>query len=440
MTDEQQRFDTLKIHAGYHPEQHLYASSVPIYETAAFGFGDTARADRLVNFEENGYSYTRMGNPTTAVLEERVARLEGAEEAIAVGSGMAAITYTLLNLAEGGGEIITASNIYGSSFDEFRTLFPKYGITIIFVTDINDLQQIESVITERTKAIFAESVTNPSTIITDIAALAALAHARGIPLVVDNTFSTPYLFQPITYGADIVVYSSTKGLNGHGNVISGLIVDSGQFDYRNGRFPQFDEEEFVLGNEETGVSQSYAEAFGQRAFAARIRIKYLRLFGAVLSPFSAYLLLLGLETLSERLSKQVASAEKVAAFLAAHPHVKDVHYSSLPTHPQYDLAKKYFPRGVGAIFAFVVDGTEAQTKKLIDAVKLFSYLPNVGDARSLIVNPGRTTHREIPEATRAGNGLTNQLIRLSIGLEDVDDLIHDLDQAFARVFDSEAVL
>jgi O-acetylhomoserine sulfhydrylase len=432
--ESQKRFDTLKIHAGYDPKEHNYASSVPIYQTVAFGFGDSDRAERIVNFKEKGFSYTRMGNPTTAVLEKRIAELDGGSEAVAVGSGMAAVSYTILNLAEGGGRIVAAANIYGSSFDEFRTLFPKYGIYFDFIDDINDLDQVESAIKEDTKAIFVESVTNPTTTVTDVASLAGLAHRHGIPLVVDNTFPTPYLFNPIRYGADIVVYSSTKGISGHGEVISGLIVDAGKFDFGNGKFRQFEEKEFVLGNEEEHVQRSFVEAFGYKAFAARIRVKYLRLFGAVLGPFESYLVLLGIETLSERLAKQVASAKRIAEFLVTHPHVKAVHYSGLEDHPQHELVHRYFPKGVGAIFAFDVDGTEVQTKRILDAVKIFSYLPNVGDARSLIVNPGRTTHREIPSANREQSGLSNTLIRLSIGLEDADDLIADLDQAINTAF------
>ncbi|MFT8319162.1 MAG: aminotransferase class I/II-fold pyridoxal phosphate-dependent enzyme [Sporolactobacillus sp.] len=433
MTDvPEEKFDTLKIHAGYDPKEHHYASSVPIYQTVAFGFGDSERADRLVNAREKGFSYSRLGNPTTAVLEKRIAKLDGASEAVAVGSGMAAVSYTILNLAEGGGRILTSSNIYGSSFDEFRTLFPKYGITFDFMDDINDLKHVEASIREDTKAIFVESVTNPATMITDVAALAQLAHQNGIPLVVDNTFPTPYLFNPIRYGADIVVYSSTKGISGHGEVISGLIVDAGNFNFGNGKFKQFEEKEFILGNEETHLERSFAEAFGKGAFAARIRMKYLRLLGAVLSPFESYLVLLGIETLSERLTKQVASAQKIAEYLVQNPHVKAVQYSGLADHPQHELVKKYFPRGVGAIFSFTFDGTEKQTRKVLDSVRVFSYLPNVGDARSLIVNPGRTTHREIPLADRERNGLSNNLIRLSIGLEDVNDLIDDLDQAIRK--------
>ncbi|WP_139692093.1 O-acetylhomoserine aminocarboxypropyltransferase/cysteine synthase family protein [Sporolactobacillus terrae] len=436
MTEESRhRFDTLKIHAGYDRTQHNNASQVPIYQTVAFGFGDTERAEQLVNLKEKGFSYSRIGNPTTAVLEKRIAELDGGKEAVAVASGMAAVSYTLLNLAEGGGRIITAANIYGSSFDEFRTLFPKFGIQFDFIDDINDLAQVEAAIKADTKAIFAESVTNPDTMVTNIEALAELAHQHGLPLVIDNTFPTPYLFNPIRHGADLVVYSSTKGISGHGEVVSGLIVDAEQFDYGNGRFKQFEEKDYVLGNEEEQVERSFVETFGAKAFTARIRVKYLRLLGAALSPFDAYLVLLGIETLSERLAKQVASTEKIARHLSNHPHVKTVHYSGLPNHPQHELVARDFPRGVGAIFAFEVDGSETEAKKILNAVKIFSYLPNVGDARSLIVNPGRTTHREIPIAAREKSGLTNTWIRLSIGLEDADDLIADLDQALAKAFD-----
>lgn len=427
-----QKFDTERLHAGYDPADHQYASSVPIYESAAFGFGDAARANGILDGTVSGYSYTRNGNPTTAVLEKRIAALEGGVDAVAVGSGMAAITYTILNVAEGGGRILAPTNIYGASLDEFRTLFPKFGIQFDFYDDVNDLDEVRKRLHPDTKAIYVESVANPSTEITDIEALAKIAHENGIPLIVDNTFPTPYLLQPFKFGADIDVYSSTKGINGHGNVISGLVVDHGQFDWANGKFPQFTEPEFTLGDEENGKQVSFVDKFGKGAFAARIQTKYVRLFGGLLGPFEAYLVLLGLETISERLEKEVANATAVAKFLATNPHVKRVYYSGI--EPNNPLVPKYFPKGIGAILAFEVSGSEKEVANILDNVELFSYLPNVGDAKSLIVNPTRTTHREIPSAIRAKHALNNQVIRLSIGLEDAADLIADLDQAITKAF------
>lgn len=431
MTNE--KYDTLRIHAGYRPEAHQYASSVPIYETAAFVLGDAKSAEDIVNGRSKGrYSYSRVGNPTVKVFEERIAALEGGIGAVAVGSGMSAITYTILNVAEGGGRIIAPTNIYGAGLDEFRTLLPKFNIDFDLYDQVNDLQTVKNLIKKDTKAIYVESVANPSTEIADIEALAQTAHEANIPLIVDNTFPTSYLFKPFEFGADITVYSSTKGINGHGNEISGLIVDRGQFDWGNGKFPQFEEDEFVLGNEELNEKSSFVERFGKQAFIARIRTKYLRLFGSVLSPFDAYLALIGLETISERLDKEVKSTTKIAHYLSNNAHVKHVYYSG--SDPSNKLVEKYFPKGIGSILAFEIVGTDQQVNQLLDAVRVFSYLPNVGDAKSLIVNPVKTTHREIPGEIRKTQGLNSHVIRLSIGLEDIDDLIDDLDQAINQAF------
>jgi O-acetylhomoserine (thiol)-lyase len=421
------KFDTLRIHAGYEPSNHQYASSVPIYQTAAFGLGNTNTAEKIASGEKKGFSYSRVGNPTVRVLEERIATLEGGVGAVAVGSGMAAISYAILNVAEGGGRIIAPTNIYGASLDEFRILMPKFNIEFDLYDNVNDLNKINALIQPDTKAIYVESVANPSTEIADIEKLAEIAHSNGIPLIVDNTFPTPYLFRPFEFGADIVVYSSTKGINGHGNVISGMLVDHGQFNWENGNFPQFTEKEFILGNVEQKITKSFVEKFGNKAFIARTRMKYLRLFGSVLSPFDAYLVLNGLETISERLTKEVSNASQIARYLKTNKCVKQVYYTGIDQNNK--LVKKYFPRGIGAILAFEFAGDEDQVFKLLNAVKVFTYLPNVGDVRSLIVNPGRITHREIPGEIKEKHDLNNQVIRLSIGLEDVADLISDLDQA-----------
>lgn len=421
------KFDTLRIHAGYDPESHQYASSVPIYQTAAFGLGNTNTAEQIAAGEKKGFSYSRVGNPTVRVLEERIAALDGGVDAVAVGSGMAAISYVILNVAEGGGRIIAPTNIYGASLDEFRTLMPKFNIKFDLYDDVNDFEQIENLLKADTKAIYVESVANPSTEIADIEKLAEIAHQNEIPLIVDNTFPTPFLFRPFEYGADLVVYSSTKGINGHGNVISGMIVDHGRFDWTNGKFPQFTENEFILGNEQKGISASFSSKYDNRAFIVRARMKYLRLFGSVLGPFDAYLVLNGLETISERLTKEVSTASRIAEYLKTNKFVKKVYYSG--TDSNNELVEKYFPKGIGSILAFEFEGTEGQVFKLLNSVKVFTYLPNVGDVRSLIVNPGRITHREIPGEIKEKHNLNNQVIRLSIGLEDVEDLINDLDQA-----------
>ncbi|KRL41338.1 O-acetylhomoserine aminocarboxypropyltransferase/cysteine synthase family protein [Liquorilactobacillus nagelii] len=427
------KFNTKRIHAGYRPEEHQYASSVPIYQTAAFGLTNTDVANQIVTGQLPGrFDYSRDGNPTIQVLEERIAELEGGVGAVAVASGMSAISFTILNVADGGGRIIAPINIYGSTLDEFRNFFPTYGINFDLVDDINDLKQVEQLIKPDTKAIYVESVANPSTEIADLAALAQIAHKAGIPLIVDNTFPTPYLLRPFEHGADIVIYSSTKGINGHGNTLSGLVVDHGKFNWENGKFPQFTTEEFILGDEEKKQTASFSSKFGQKAFIKRIRMKYVRLLGSVLGPIDAYFVLLGLETIAERLDKQVASAEKIAHFLVDSPYVKRVFYSGL--NPENKLVKKYLPNGVGSILSFELKGNEENIAKLIKQTQIFSYLPNIGDAKSLIVNPARTTHREVPAKIRQRTGLNPQLIRLSIGLEDVSDLIADLDQALAAAF------
>ncbi|QEA52950.1 O-acetylhomoserine aminocarboxypropyltransferase/cysteine synthase family protein [Loigolactobacillus coryniformis] len=428
-----EHFDTARLHAGYDPAAHLQSPLVPIYQTAAFGLGDTETAAAITaGTKADAYTYSRVGNPTVRAFEKRLAALDGGTDAVAVGSGMAAISYALLNVAEGGGRILAPTNIYGASLDEFRTLLPKFGIQFDFFDDINDLTTIKSLLRPETKAIYIESVANPSTEVADIAALAQIAHAAGIPLIVDNTFPTPYLCRPFEFGADIDVYSSTKGINGHGNVVSGVVIDHGQFDWNNDKFPQMTEPEFILGDEAQHKTTSFYSEFGANAFINRIRMKYLRLFGAVMSPFDAYLALLGLETISERLSKEVQSATAIAQYLTTNPHVKHVYYSGIEKDNQ--LVKKYFPHGIGAILSFELAGDEEQVAKVLDNVHVFTYLPNVGDVRSLIVNPVKVTHREMPQAIRLKNQLNQQVLRLSIGLEDVQDLIADLDQAIRQAF------
>lgn len=430
----QDKFDTLRIHAGYKPEENQFASSVPIYQTAAFGLSNTEVANQIVAGQQPGrFDYSRDGNPTVHVYEQRIAALEGGIDAVAVGSGMSAISFAIFNVAEGGGRIIAPTNIYGSTLDEFRNFFPKYGINFDFVDEVNDFDRIKSLIQDDTKAIYVESVANPSTEIADIETLATIAHEAGIPLIVDNTFPTPYLLRPFEYGADIVVYSSTKGINGHGNTLSGLVVDHGQFDWSSGKFPQFTEEEFNLGDEEQGIHESFYSKFGAAAFIKRIRMKYVRLLGSVLGPIDAYFVMLGLETISERLTKQVASTTAIAKFLAANEHVERVYYSGIEA--DNPLVPKYFPKGVGSVLSFELKGNEKNIAKLIGNVKIFSYIPNIGDTKSLIVNPTRTTHREIPAEIRQKHAMNNQIIRLSIGLEDIDDLIGDLDQALAKAFE-----
>ena len=429
-----QAFATAAIHAGYDRFQHDDAVSTPIYASAAFDMESAVRGDALAAGETTGFSYSRVANPTVDALERRIAALEGGVGAVAVASGMAAVSFALLCAAEEGGRIISPSNLYGASVDAMESFFPHFGVHTDFVKNINDLDEVASKIGPDTRAIFAESVANPSTEIADLEPLAKLAHEHGLPLIVDNTVPTPYLLRPIEFGADIVVHSTTKGITGHGNAIGGVVVDAGRFDWANGRFPHFTANEQVISDERGGVEHSFAERFGNEAFIRRVRIKYLRTFGAVPSPFNAYLSLVGLETLPQRVAREVETATAVARHLTRAPHVVKVNYSGLGNTPQFDLLPKYLPKGVGTILSFLVDGDESNVRRILDGTKVFSYVPNIGDARSLIVDPARITHREVPAEYRLAAGVTDNLIRLSIGLEDADDLIADLDQAIAAAY------
>ena len=404
MTETALGFDTVKVRGGYNPRDHNYAVSVPIYQTASFELGDTERVERLLRFNEDGYLYSRMGNPTVTVLEKRVAALDGGIAAIAVASGMAAITYTLFSVAEGGGRILTTPHLYGGTVDSFKRIYPRFGIGIDLVNDPADPEEFRRGITPETRAIFIESISNPNATLLDIQAIAAVAHENGIPLIVDNTFATPYLLNPLKHGADIVVYSATKALGGHGNVIGGVIVEGGAFNWANGKFPQFTEPHFLL-RDETGQERSFLELAPQSPFTLRVRLTYLIYFGAVLSPFDAYLLLQGIETLSERVQKQVANAEKIVRYLEQHDGVAWVSHPATEKSPYRALAEKYFPRGAGSTFTFVFNGTEGELELFLNSVKLFSYQANVGDSRSLIINPPKTTHGELTPEELAGAGI-----------------------------------
>jgi O-acetylhomoserine (thiol)-lyase len=430
MSEQQLGFDTLKIRAGYNPKEHQDSIAVPIYQTASFDLHDTARVDRLLSFNEFGWLYTRIGNPTVAVLEQRIAALDGGSAAIAVGSGMAAISYTLLNLAEGGGRILTTARVYGGTFDGFHKIFGKFGIGVDFAENPDDPESFKKALKPETRAIFIETISNPSATVLDIEAIAKVAHDAGVPLVIDNTFATPYLFNPLKHGADIVVYSATKALGGHGNTIAGVIVESGKFNYANGKFPQFQEPTWLLRNRETGVERSFLEAFPLFPFTMRVRLNYLAYLGAALSPFDAFLVLQGVETLSERVAKQVSNAEKVIRYLENHPQVSWVKHPAAKGNKYAALAKKYLPKGAGSIFTFGFKGTPVQYNKFIDSAKIFSFHANVGDARSLIINSPKTTHGELRPDEQLKADVTPDTIRLSIGLEDAADLIADLDQAF----------
>lgn len=427
-------FDTLKVRAGYDSKEHNHAVAVPIYQTVAFDFGDTDRADRLIAMDELGFVYSRIGNPTVNVLEQRIAALDGGTGAIAVASGMAAVSYTLLNLAEGGGRILTTPRLYGGTFDGLK-IFPSFGIQIDVVDDSDDPESFRKAIREGTRGIFIESITNPGATIHDIEAIAQVAHDHDIPLVVDNTFATPYLFNPFNSGADIVVYSATKAIGGHGTVLGGLIVENGKYNWANGKYPQFEATRYTLNELKTKRERNILEVFPKFPFTSRIRLIYQAYLGAVLSPFDAFLILQGLETLSERIAKQVSNTEKIVRYLEGHARVSWVSHPYAHDSKYRNLAKKYFPKGAGSIFTFGFQGSEEQLSKFINSVQLFSYHANVGDARSLIVNSPKVTHAELNPQEQQLAGILPETVRLSIGLEDVSDLIADLDQAFVKAFE-----
>lgn len=430
-------FDTLKVRAGYDASEHNFSVQVPVYQTASFDLGDTDRAGKLFSFSEFGYLYTRVGNPTVDVLEKRVAALDGASAAIAVGSGMAAVTYSLFNVAEGGGRILTTAQVYGGTFDSFKKIYPNFNIEIDQVRDLDDLEEWRSKIKADTKALFVETISNPNAAIADIEALAEIAHENDIPLIVDNTFATPYLLNPIKYGADLVVYSATKALNGHGNAIAGLILESGKFNWANGKFPQFTAPIYLF-RDSSGHERSFLEAFGPAAFTTRVRMNYLAYFGAALGPFDAYLALLGLETLSERVQKQVSNAEKIIKYLETKEEVAWVNHPAAKDSKYKLLAQKYLPKGAGAIFTFGLNATEDQINSFIDATSIFSYHANVGDARSLIINSPKTTHGELTPEEQEFAKIPPETLRLSIGIEDANDLIADLDKAFKSTFNDKS--
>jgi len=426
------RFDTKRVRAGYEPKEHNQAVSPPIYQSAAWDFRDVEHAKLLFTLQELGNLYTRIGNPTVGVLEQRVAALDGAAGAIALASGMAAITYTLLNLAEGGGRILTSPYLYGGSTDSFKKMYPKLGIHFDLAKNILNPAGLAQEITPDTKAIFIESVSNPNTVLLDVDAIAKVAHEHGIPLVVDNTVATPYLFNPIAHGADIVVYSATKGLNGHGNLIGGLVLESGKFNWKSDRFPHFSEKYYTLRDPKDQRHRDFLEVFPDFPFTMRIRFNHLNYFGAVLGPFDAYLAIIGLETLSERLDKQSRNALKIAEYLSTHPQVEWVRYPALKNSPSYALYERDFKKGAGGILAFGFKGTVEQKTKFLNSVEVFHYHVNIGDARSLIVNSPQTTHHELEADEKIVADIPENLIRISTGLEDPLDLIDDLEQAFKK--------
>lgn len=425
--DRKLNFDTLQVHAGQEVDPATNARAVPIYQTTSYVFNDCRHAENLFGLKETGNIYSRIMNPTLDVFEKRMAALEGGVAALAAASGSSAITYAVLNIAQAGDEIVSASTLYGGTYNLFKVTLPRFGVHTIFV-DPDDPENFERAITDKTKLLFIESLGNPGGNIVDMEAVAQIAHSRGIPLIVDNTFGTPYLIRPIEFGADIVVHSATKFIGGHGTSIGGVLVDSGKFDWAaSGKFPGLTEPD------ESYHGMSYVRDAGEAAFAVKARVQLLRDTGAAMSPFNAFLFLQGLETLSLRVQRHVENTEKIVDFLKDHPRVSWISYPSLPKSKYYALSKKYFPKGAGSIFTFGVKGGEAAARKFIDALEIFSLLANVADAKSLVIHPASTTHQQLSGEDLADAGVTADMVRLSVGIEDAEDLIWDLEQALARV-------
>ncbi|OYD06661.1 homocysteine synthase [Paludifilum halophilum] len=434
MSEERKSFrpETLAVHAGQEPDPTTNARAVPIYQTTSYTFNDTEHAANLFSLAEPGNIYTRIMNPTQDVFEQRVAALEGGVGALAVSSGQSATTYSLLNIAGPGDEIVASSSLYGGTYNLFHHTFPKLGIQVHFV-DPSDPENFKKAITDKTKAVFGETLGNPKVDVLDIEGVVDVAHEAGIPLIVDNTLATPHLLRPIEFGADVVVHSATKFIGGHGTSIGGVIVDSGKFDWANGKFPG------LVEPDRSYHGISYTEALGELAYITKARVQLLRDLGAAISPFNSFLLLQGLETLHVRMERHSENALKLARWLHEHEQVTWVDHPGLPGHASYDKARKYLPKGQGAIFTFGIKGGLEAGRRFIDNLNLFSHLANVGDAKSLVIHPASTTHQQLTEEEQKAAGVTPELIRLSVGIESADDLIEDLDQALKKSQDSALV-
>ena len=422
------KFETLQLHVGQEqPDPATDARAVPIYQTTSYVFRNSAHAAARFDLTDAGNIYGRLTNSTQDVLEKRIAALEGGVAALAVASGAAAITYTIQALAQKGDHIVSQKTIYGGSYNLLAHTLPQFGVETTFV-DAHDLAEVENAIRPNTKAVYIETLGNPNSDIPDIDAIAAIAHRHGLPLVIDNTFGTPYLIRPIEHGADIVVHSATKFLGGHGTTLGGVIVDGGTFDWAaSGRYPG------LAAPNPSYHGVNFAEAAGPAAFATYIRAILLRDTGACISPFNAFLLLQGVETLSLRLERHAENTRKVVEFLANHPQVEHVNHPSLPDHPDHALYEKYFPNGGASIFTFEIKGGQAEAHKFIDSLEIFSLLANVADVKSLVIHPATTTHSQLTPEELLDQGIKPNTIRLSIGTEHIDDIIADLEQGFSAL-------
>lgn len=416
------RMETLAVHAGQAPDPTTGSRAVPIYQTTSYVFHNTDHAAQLFALDEPGNIYTRIGNPTTDVLEKRIAAMEGGVAAVVTASGQAASTYAVLNVARSGEEIVAATSLYGGTYNLFAKTLPEMGITVRFV-DPQDPDNFRRAITPLTKAIYAETIGNPKLDVLDIQAVAQVAHEAGIPLIVDNTFATPYLCRPIEWGADIVIHSATKWLGGHGTSIGGVVVDGGRFDWTNGNFPRFTEPDQSYHGVQYGID------FGTLAFSVKLRAQLLRDMGACISPFNAFLILMGVETLHVRMQRHCENTLTIAEYLEGHPAVEWVAYPGLPHHFSHQLARKYLQNGFGAVLNFGIKGGREAGMRFIDNVNLWSHLANVGDAKSLIIHPASTTHQQLNEEQQRATGVSPDLIRCAVGIEGVEDLIDDLNHA-----------
>lgn len=415
------------MHAGQEVDTTTKSRAVPIYQTTSYVFDNAQEGEDLFGLKKPGNIYSRIGNPTVEVFENRIAALENGVGAVATSSGMAAITYAVLGLAHAGDHVVAATTLYGGTFNLLKETLPRYGVTTTFV-DMANLEEVEAAIKDNTKLVLIETLGNPVINIPDIEKIADIAHAHKIPLVTDNTFGTPYLINVFSHGVDIAVHSATKFIGGHGTTIAGVVVDSGNFDWEaSGKFPQFVDEDPSYHN------ISYTRDIGAAAFITALRVQLLRDTGAALSPFSAFLLLQGLETLSLCIDRHIENTKKIVDFLSNHPKVEKVNYPSLLSSPYYDLAQKYFPKGAGSIFTFHIKGGQEEAHKFIDNLEIFSDLANVADAKSLVVHPATTTHQQLSEEDLKACGVTRNQIRVSVGLENADDLIEDLRLAFEKI-------
>ena len=429
-------FETQQIHAGQNPDSDTGSRSLPIYQTTAYQFRDTQHAANLFGIAEAGNVYTRINNPTQDAVEKRLAVLEGGVAALLVSSGMAATTLAIMNVAQAGDHVVSSSNVYGGTFNLFNYTLPKFGIEVTFVNDTGNMDAWRAAVKPNTKAFFGEGISNPLGAVLDLAGIAAVAHEAGVPWIVDNTIATPYVTRPFDHGVDIIVHSATKFLSGHGNAMVGAIVDSGNFDFAKNpkKFPGFNEPDPSYNNMVYAKTLGVGGDFGANlAYIFKARLQLLRDFGSSVSPFNAWLLAQGLETLNLRMDRHLLNAQALAEWLEKQPEVAHVSYAGLPTSPWYATAKKYAPKGAGAVFAFELKGGATAGRKFVEGLKLFSHVANIGDVRSLVIHPASTTHAQLSPVEQLKAGITPGMVRLSIGLENIEDIKNDVKLGFAAV-------